>query len=64
MAPSGAPVLPTLRVLRLGSNLLSALPDGSFSACPALLELHLNNNAIRALGHHAFSGLGSLEVGR
>lgn len=61
--PSGSPLLPTLSVLRLGSNLISALPDGCFSACPALIELYLDNNTIRSLSDHTFSGLGRLEVG-
>lgn len=61
--PSAPPVLPTLRVLHLGSNLISALPDGCFSACPALTELYLDNNTIRSLSDHTFSGLSSLEVG-
>lgn len=63
MPPSGSPLLPTLSVLRLGSNLISALPDGCFSACPALSQLYLDNNAIRSLSDHTFSGLSRLEVG-
>lgn len=62
VTPGGAPVLPGLRVLRLGSNLLTALPDGSFSACPGLTELYLQENAIGALGDRTFSGLSQLEV--
>lgn len=56
-------MLPTLSVLRLGSNLISSLPDGCFSACPALTELHLDNNTIRFLSDHTFAGLSRLEVG-
>ncbi|XP_078147783.1 uncharacterized protein LOC144543532 [Centroberyx gerrardi] len=62
LTPSGAPVLPSLGVLRLGSNRLTSLPDGSFSACPALTELHLSNNAIAALSDQTFSGLSKLEI--
>lgn len=62
--PSAAPVLPTLGVLRLGSNLLTSLPDRCFSACPGLIELYLNNNSIQTLRDRTFSGLHRLEVGR
>lgn len=62
VTPSPAPVLPNLSVLRLGSNHLTLLPDGSFSACPALSELYLENNSISALSHRSFSGLHKLEV--
>lgn len=62
VTPSGTPILPTLSVLRLGSNRLTLLPDGSFSACPALTELYLENNAIDSLSDHTFSGLNKLEV--
>lgn len=55
-------VLPTLAVLRLSSNLLTSLPDRSFSACPGLNELYLNNNSIQTLSNWSFSGLGKLEV--
>lgn len=64
MPPRAAPLLPTLGVLRLGSNLLTSVPDRCFSACPGLIELYLNNNTIHTLGAHAFSGLRKLEVGR
>ncbi|TDG99360.1 hypothetical protein EPR50_G00193240 [Perca flavescens] len=60
--PSVAPVLPSLRVLRLGSNRLKSLPEGSFSACPALTELYLDNNGLHALSNHSFSGLSKLEI--
>ncbi|KAF1381079.1 hypothetical protein PFLUV_G00170760 [Perca fluviatilis] len=60
--PSVAPVLPSLRVLRLGSNRLTSLPEGSFSACPALTELYLDNNGLHALSDHSFSGLSKLEI--
>lgn len=62
--PAGPPLLPTLSVLRLGSNRISVLADGSFWACPALTQLYLDHNAIGALSQHTFSGLGRLEVGR
>lgn len=62
MPPSSGLVLPTLSVLRLGSNLLRSLPDSSFSTCPALTELYLDNNAIAALSDHTFAGLSQLEV--
>lgn len=64
MTPSSAPVLPSLSVLRLGSNRLSSLPDGSFAACPALTELYLENNSLVSLSDGSFSGLSSLEVSR
>lgn len=64
VTPSVAPVLPTLGVLRLGSNLLTSLPDRCFTACPGLIELYLNNNTIQTLRNHTFSGLHRLEVGR
>ncbi|XP_028260824.1 platelet glycoprotein Ib alpha chain-like [Parambassis ranga] len=60
VTPSGTPILPTLSVLRLGSNRLTFLPDGSFSACPALTELYLENNAIDSLSN--LSGLDKLEI--
>uniref|UniRef100_A0A3B4FM65 Uncharacterized protein n=1 Tax=Pundamilia nyererei TaxID=303518 RepID=A0A3B4FM65_9CICH len=60
--PTASPILPTLSVLRLGSNRLTSLPDGSFSACPGLTELYLENNAINSLSDHTFSGLTKLEV--
>ncbi|XP_076019315.1 uncharacterized protein gp1ba isoform X2 [Genypterus blacodes] len=60
--PSAAPVLPSLRVLRLGSNRLTSLPDVSFSACPGLTELYLDNNAIDSLSDHTFSGLSQLKI--
>lgn len=60
--PSPAAVLPRLSVLRLGSNRLTGLAGGSFTACPALIELYLENNSIAALSDHAFSGLDKLEV--
>lgn len=62
VTPSGSPVLPSLSVLRLGSNRLASLPEGSFSACPHLTELYLDNNAIKSLNDHTFSGLSKLEV--
>lgn len=64
MTPSPAPILPSLSVLRLGSNLLTSLPDGSFSACPALSELYLDNNSLRSLRDRTFAGLSKLEVRR
>uniref|UniRef100_A0A8C9X7P8 Uncharacterized protein n=1 Tax=Sander lucioperca TaxID=283035 RepID=A0A8C9X7P8_SANLU len=60
--PSVAPVLPSLSVLRLGSNRLTSLPEGSFSACPALTKLYLDNNVLHSLNDHSFSGLSKLEV--
>lgn len=62
VTPSGAPILPTLSVLRLGSNRLTSLSVGSFSACPALTELYLDKNNIDTLSNHTFSGLSKLEV--
>uniref|UniRef100_A0AAQ6IQH1 LRRCT domain-containing protein n=1 Tax=Anabas testudineus TaxID=64144 RepID=A0AAQ6IQH1_ANATE len=62
VTPGGAPILPSLSVLRLGSNHLKSLSDGSFSACPALTELYLENNAITSLTDHTFSGLSLLEI--
>ncbi|XP_029283339.1 leucine-rich repeat-containing protein 70-like isoform X2 [Cottoperca gobio] len=59
---SAAPMLTSLSVLRLGSNHLTSLPDGSFSACPALTELYLDNNALVSLSNFSFSGLSKLEV--
>lgn len=59
---SDAPKLPSLRVLRLGSNRLTSLSDRSFSACPALTELYLDHNAIGSLSDHTFSGLRNLKV--
>ncbi|KAF6733400.1 Platelet glycoprotein Ib alpha chain [Oryzias melastigma] len=60
--PSPAAVLTRLSVLRLGSNRLTGLAGGSFTACPALIELYLENNSIAALSDHAFSGLDKLEI--
>ncbi|KAK1890581.1 Platelet glycoprotein Ib alpha chain [Dissostichus eleginoides] len=60
--PSSAPILPSLSVLRLGSNRLTSLPDGSFSACPALTELYLEGNAVVSLSDNTFSGLSKLEI--
>ncbi|XP_044040191.1 platelet glycoprotein Ib alpha chain [Siniperca chuatsi] len=57
-----SPILPSLSVLRLGSNRLTSLSDGSFSACPGLTELYLGNNAIDSLSNHTFSGLSKLEI--
>ncbi|KAM7366680.1 hypothetical protein PAMP_016095 [Pampus punctatissimus] len=62
VTPSVSPVLPSLSVLRLGSNSLKSLPDGSFSACPALTELYLDKNAIDSLSDRTFSGLSKLEI--
>lgn len=62
VAPSSAPVLAGLAVLRLGSNLLTFLPDGAFAACPALTELYLQNNSLASLTDQSFSGLSVLEV--
>ncbi|XP_042368217.1 platelet glycoprotein Ib alpha chain [Plectropomus leopardus] len=62
VTPSVTPILPTLSVLRLGSNQLTSLSDGSFSACPALTELYLDNNALNSLSDHTFSGLSKLEI--
>lgn len=59
---TSSPALPTLRVLRLTSNLLTSLPDHSFSACPGLTELYLDGNNIGSLSDHTFSGLSKLEV--
>lgn len=59
---SVTPILPTLSVLRLGSNRLTSLSDGSFTACPALTELYLDNNVLDSLSDHTFSGLSKLEV--
>lgn len=59
---SVSPILPSLSVLRLGSNSLTSLSDGSFSACPGLTELYLDNNAIDSLSDRTFSGLSKLEV--
>ncbi|XP_031695777.1 leucine-rich repeat neuronal protein 2 [Anarrhichthys ocellatus] len=59
---SVAPILPSLSVLRLGSNRLTALSEGSFSACPGLTELYLDHNAVDSLRDHTFSGLSKLEV--
>ncbi|XP_076580909.1 uncharacterized protein LOC143316943 [Chaetodon auriga] len=55
-------ILPSLSVLRLGSNHLTSLSDGSFVACPGLTELYLDNNAIESLSDHTFSGLSKLEI--
>lgn len=62
MTPSTAPVLPNLSVLRLRSNRLTSVSDGSFAACPALTELYLGSNEIASLTDHTFSGLSKLEV--
>lgn len=62
VTPSASPILPSLTVLRLGSNNLTSLPEGSFSACPHLTELYLENNAINSLNDHTFSGLSKLEI--
>lgn len=62
MTPSTSPILPSLSVLRLGSNRLTSLSDGSFSACPVLTELYLDSNEIVSLSDHTFSGLSKLEV--
>lgn len=62
MTPGASPILPSLAVLRLGWNNLTSLPEGSFSACPHLTELYLENNAINSLNDHTFSGLSKLEV--
>ncbi|XP_030017524.1 platelet glycoprotein Ib alpha chain-like [Sphaeramia orbicularis] len=62
VTPSAIPILPSLRVLRLGRNHLTTLSDGSFSACPALAELYLHDNAIRSLSDNSFSGLSKLEI--
>lgn len=62
VTPSASPILPTLAVLWLGSNHLTSLPEGSFSACPHLTNLYLDNNAINSLSDHTFSGLSKLEV--
>ncbi|KAF3698206.1 Platelet glycoprotein Ib alpha chain [Channa argus] len=62
VTPSATPILPTLSVLRLGSNSLKSLSDSSFSACPGLTELYLENNIIRSLSDHTFSGLSKLEI--
>ncbi|XP_051251457.1 leucine-rich repeat transmembrane protein FLRT3 [Dicentrarchus labrax] len=59
---SVSPILPTLSVLRLGSNHIKALSDGSFTACPGLTELYLNKNALDSLSDHTFSGLSKLEI--
>ncbi|XP_069543779.1 platelet glycoprotein Ib alpha chain-like [Brachyistius frenatus] len=62
VTPSAAPMLPSLSVLRLGSNRLTSLSGGSFSACPALTELYLDHNVIDSLSDRSFSGLGQLEI--
>ncbi|KAK2863424.1 hypothetical protein Q5P01_002957 [Channa striata] len=62
VTPSATAILPSLSVLRLGSNRLKSLSDGSFSACPALTELYLENNSIQSLSDHTFSGLSKLEI--
>ncbi|XP_032439433.1 platelet glycoprotein Ib alpha chain [Xiphophorus hellerii] len=62
VAPSSAPVLAGLAVLRLGSNRLTFLPDGAFAACPALTELYLQNNSLASLTDRSFSGLSVLEI--
>ncbi|XP_039996670.1 platelet glycoprotein Ib alpha chain [Xiphias gladius] len=62
VTPSVTSILPTLSVLRLGSNILTSLSDDSFSACPALTELYLENNNINSLSDHTFSGLSKLEI--
>lgn len=62
VTPSASPILPSLAVLWLGSNHLTSLPEGSFSACPHLTKLCLDNNAINSLSDHTFSGLSKLEV--
>ncbi|XP_077355996.1 uncharacterized protein gp1ba [Festucalex cinctus] len=59
---SAAPLLPGLRVLRLGHNRLTSLADRAFSACPALINLHLDNNAIESLSDDTFAGLSKLEI--
>ncbi|XP_041635065.1 SLIT and NTRK-like protein 2 isoform X2 [Cheilinus undulatus] len=62
VTPSGSPLLPTLSVLRLGSNRLTSLSDHAFSACPALTELYLDNNTIVSLTDQTFSGLDRLQI--
>lgn len=62
VTPSVAPILHTLSVLRLGSNRLRSLSDGSFAACPALTELYLQNNVISSLTDRTFCKLSKLEV--
>lgn len=62
VTPSTSAVLPSLSVLRLGSNRLVSLSDGSFAACPVLTELYLDHNLIVSLSDHTFSGLRKLEV--
>lgn len=59
---TSTPDLPTLSVLRLGSNQLTSLSDGSFSACPSLTELYLDSNSITSLSDNTFSGLSKLEI--
>uniref|UniRef100_A0A3P8TTW0 LRRCT domain-containing protein n=1 Tax=Amphiprion percula TaxID=161767 RepID=A0A3P8TTW0_AMPPE len=62
VTPSVAPILPSLSVLRLGSNQLTSLPADSFSACPALTELYLENNVINSLSDGSFNGLSRLKT--
>ncbi|MEQ2219320.1 hypothetical protein XENOCAPTIV_015999, partial [Xenoophorus captivus] len=62
VSPGSGPILPGLSVLRLGSNRLTFLHDGSFTACPALTELYLENNSITSLTDQTFSGLSKLEI--
>ncbi|KAF7645206.1 hypothetical protein LDENG_00208450 [Lucifuga dentata] len=60
--PAAVSPVSSLSVLRLGWNRLSSLPEGSFSACPGLTELYLDNNAIATLSDHTFSALNKLEI--
>ena len=46
--------LASLEMLSLSSNLLSELPAMIFAGLPALTELYLNNNDIKAVGNGAF----------
>ncbi|KAJ3585747.1 hypothetical protein NHX12_014466 [Muraenolepis orangiensis] len=62
LAGSAGVLLLSLRVLRLGSNDLEFLRDGSFSPCPSLTELYLPHNALTSLPDNIFAGLSKLEI--
>ncbi|KAJ3585753.1 hypothetical protein NHX12_014472 [Muraenolepis orangiensis] len=62
LAGSAGVLLLSLRVLRLGSNDMEILRDGSFSPCPSLTELYLPHNALTSLPDNIFAGLSKLEI--
>lgn len=56
------PMLKSLEVLNLGTNLLTSIHTGAFESFPFLLRLTLTHNQIDVIQDHAFSGLNALQM--